>query len=320
MNEQRVAGAILVVGMLHAGCNMVTAQEFPTKPIRIITSAPGGGSDFAARLIASSMAPGIGQQVIVDNRGGGIIAPEVAVKVPADGYSLLYYGSTLWLLPLMRDNVPWDALKDFAPVILTVTTPTVLTVHPSLPVKSVKDLIALARARPGDLNYASGATGSANHLSAELFKAMAKVNIVRIVYNGQGPAILALMSGEIQTSFAVAASVQSHVRSGRLRALAVSSAQPSVLFPGLPTVAATLPGYEAVSPSGIFAPARTPEAIVNRLNQEIGRVLERPTVKEKFASSGVEVVGGTPQDFVAKIKSEVGYMGKVIKDAGIRDQ
>ena len=320
MNKDRFAVKVLIAGALLAGGGIASSQEFPAKPIRFITSAPGGGSDFAARLIAISMAPGIGQQVVVDNRGGGIIAPEVAVKAPADGYSLLYYGSTLWLLPLMRDNVPWDTLKDFAPVILTVITPTVLTVHPSLPVESVKDLIALARSRPGDLNYASGATGSANHLSAELFKAMAKVNIVRIVYSGQGPAVLALMSGEIQTSFAVAAAVQPHIRSGRLRALAVSSARPSELFPGVPTVAATLPGFEAVSPSGIFAPARTPEAIVNRLNQEIGRVLERPDVRQKFAASGVEVVGGSPQEFVAKIKSEVSYMGKVIKDAGIRDQ
>lgn len=320
MRKGRFVAMMLAAGTLMPGSGVVSGQDFPSKPIRIITSAPGGGSDFAARLIASSLTPGMGQQVIVDNRGGGIIAPEVAVKAPSDGYSLLYYGSTLWLLPLMRDNVPWDVIRDFAPVILTVSTPTILTVHPSLPVKSVKDLIALARARPGDLNYALGATGSANHLSAELFKAMAGVNIVRIVYKGQGPAILALMSGEIQTSFAVAASVQPHLKSGKLRALAVSSAKPSALFPGLPTVAASLPGYEAVSPSGIFAPAKTPEAIINRLNQEIGKVLARTDVKEKFAVSGVEVVGGSPQEFAAKIKSEITYMGKVIKEAGIRDQ
>ncbi len=314
-----VTVACVLATMGLAEC-VLAADDYPVKPVRIITSAPGGGSDFAARLIAANLPQGLGQQVIVENRGGGIIAPEVSVKAPPDGYSLLYYGSTLWLLPLMRDKVPWDALRDFIPVILTVTTPTILTVHPSLPVKTVKDLIALAKARPGEMNYSSGASGSANHLSAELFKSMAKVNIVRIVYNGQGPGVLALMSGEVQTSFAVAASVQPHVKSGRLKALAVSSATPSALFPGLPTIAATLPGYEAVSPSGIFAPAKTPDAVVNRLNQEVSKVLARSDVKDKFFSSGVEVVGGSPQEFAARIRTEITQMGKVIKDVGIRDE
>ena len=317
MRLNDMAYALAAIGLVSA---TTWAQDYPSRPVRIITSAPGGGSDFAARLIATNLAPGLGQQVVVENRGGGLVAPEVAARAPADGYNLLYYGSTLWLLPLMRDKVPWDVLKDYTPVVLTVTTPTILTAHASLPVKSVRDLIALARSRPGEMNYASGATGSANHLSAELFKAMAKVNIVRVVYNGQGPGILALMSGEVQTAFAVAASVLPHVKSGRLKALAVSSATPSSLFPGLPTIAATLPGYEAVSPSGIFAPARTPEAIVTRLNQEINKVLSRSEVRERFMSSGVEVAGGSPQDLATRIRSEIAQMGKVIREAGIRDE
>ena len=221
----------------------------------------------------------------------------------------------------MRDNVAWDGIRDFAPIIFATTEPNILVVHPLLPVKSVKELIALAKARPGALNYASIATGGPSHLAAELFKSMAGVNIVRIPYKGASPAAMDLVSGQVQLSFAAAASVAAPVKSGRLRALAITILQPSALFPGVPTVAASgLPGYEAGTVTGMFAPAKTPAAIINRLNREMAQALNRPEVKEKFSGAGQEIVGGSPDQFAAAIKADATRMGKVIKDAGIRDE
>jgi tripartite-type tricarboxylate transporter receptor subunit TctC len=298
----------------------LSAQPYPNKPVRILTSDPGGGSDFSARLVAQGMSPTLGQQVIVDNRAGGGIAGETVSKAPPDGYTLLYYASSLWLLPLMRMDVPYD-MKDFAPISWTVKTPAVLVVHPSLPVKSVKELVALAKARPGELNYASGAAGSSNHLAAELFKSMAAVNITRIPYRGYGAAVNDLLGGQVQLMFPTSNSVMQHINAGRLRALAVTSAQPSATLPGLSTISETgLPGYEAIAVTGMLAPAKTPEAIIGRLNQEVVRALNRSDIKEKLLKVGTEPVGSSPQDFAAKIRSEVASMGKVIRDVGIRDE
>ena len=296
-----------------------SAQNYPTKPVRIVTSDPGGGSDIVARAMVPAMSAALGQPVIVDNRAGGVIAGEFVSKSPPDGYTLIYYGNTLWMLPLMRDNVPYDTVKDFAPIALAVTAPNILVVHPSLPVKSVKDLIALAKARPGALNYASAAAGTSNHLAAELFKSMAGVSIVRIPYKGMGAAINDINAGQVQLLFATTTAGAPHVKSGRLRALGVSGAQRSAAFPDLPTIASSgLPGYESALNAGVLAPARTPDAIINRLNREIVRALTGPDLKEKFAAIGVEVVASSPEQFAAKIKSEISSMGKVIRDAGIR--
>ncbi len=222
-------------------------------------------------------------------------------------------------MPLFR-KVAWDPVKDFAPISLTIVTPNIVVVHPSLPVKSIKELIALAKARPGELNYGSGSTGAANHVAAELFKSMAGVNIVRINYKGAGTAIIDLVAGQLQVMFATAGSVTHHIKSGRLRALAVTSAEPSALAPGLPTVvAAGLPGYESSSLSGMFAPARTPVAIINRLNQEVVQALHRAEVKERLFNSGIQVVGSSPEEAAAKIRSEMARMGKVIREAGLRE-
>jgi tripartite-type tricarboxylate transporter receptor subunit TctC len=218
----------------------------------------------------------------------------------------------------LRDNVPYDPVQDFSPITLAVRSPNLILLHPSLPVKSVKELIALAKARPGALNDASAGAGSSTHIAAELFKAMTGVNIVRVPYKGTGPAVTALISGEVQLMFATAGSAAPHLKSVRLRALAVTSAEPSTLFPGLPAVAATVPGYEGVSILGIFAPAKTPAAIINFLHQAIVQVLNRADVKEKFFSIGVETVGSSPDEFAAKVKSEMNRLGRVIKDAGIR--
>ena len=300
----------------------VYAQNFPTKPVRIVTLEPGGGTDFAARLIAQGLAGNFGHPVIVDNRGGanGIIAVQVVAKALPDGYTLLINGSPVWLLPLLQDNVPYDPVKDLSPIALVTAAPNVLVVHPSSPANSVKELVALAKAKPGTLNYGSAATGGSPHLAAELFKALAGVNIVRIPYKGAVLALNDVIGGQVQVMFPTAATVAPHLKSGKLKVLAVTTAQPSALFPGLPTVAASVPGYESASVIGVFAPAATPAALVTRLNQEIVRVVNRADVKEKFFNSGVETVGNTPAQFAATIKSEMTRMGRVIKDAGIRGE
>jgi len=309
------------VGLLAAGAGVASGQDYPNKPVRMVTAAPGAAGDFVARLAALGLTESWGQQVIVENRGGsGVIPIEIVAKALPDGYTLLVFGTTLWLLPLIQ-KVSYNPIGDFSPITLAAVTPLLLVVHPSLPVKSIKELIAWAKAKPGELNYASGISGSATHLPAELFKAMAGVNIVRVAYKGGAPAISALIGGEVQVMFATASGAGPHVNSGRLRALAVTSAQPSALFPGLPTVAASgLPGYDAASIMCIFAPAKTPAALVGRLNRDIVRVLNKADVKERFIKAGSEVVASSPKELAAAMKSDMATMGKVIRDAGIRAQ
>ena len=311
---------IFSVSAAILGAGALCAQDYPTKPIRIVTALAGGGGDLVARLIGQGLAGSMRQPVIVDNRGA-IMAAEIVAKAAPDGYTLLSYGTTVWLLPFMRDYVPWDPVKSFVPISLTVSTPNVLVVNSSVPVQSVKELIALAKARPGELNYASSGTGASNHLAGELFKAMAGVNIVRIPYKGNAAAVNDLLGARVQIMFVTPAAVMPHAKTGKLRTLAVSSAQPSPLTPGLPTVAASgLPGYESVLPYGIFVPAKTPSAVVGRLHQEIVRFLNRTEVREQFLNAGFATVASSPQEFAAAIKSEMERMSKVIKDAGIRDE
>jgi tripartite-type tricarboxylate transporter receptor subunit TctC len=320
MSASRDIARLFVAGIMMCAIGTICAQGFPTRPIRIVTTSAGSNNDLVARLLAQGLSAGLGQQVIVDNRGGGTLPIELVVRAAPDGYNLLLNGSTLWLLPYMRDNVPWDPLRDFSPITLAASSPAILVVHPSLAVKSVKDLIVLARARPGQLNYGSGGSGSATHLSAELFKAMAGVNIVGILYKGIAPALTSLVAGEVQVSFATSASALPLVNAGKLRALAVTSAQPFPLYPNLATVAASgLPGYESATISGILAPAGTPAAIIELLNREIVQVLNRPDVKERLTNAGAIVVGGSPDQLSGAMKSEMSRMGKIIIAAGIRD-
>lgn len=294
------------------------AETYPSKVVRIITTQPGGTNDLTARLIAPGLGAGLGQQVIVDNRAGGVVTTEVAAKAPPDGHTLLLNGSIVWLLPLMRKSTAWEMFRDFAPVTFAVRAPSILVVHPSVPARSVKELIALARSRPGQLNYASAVAGSANHLTAELFKVMAGVNIVHVPYKGGGQALTGLLGGESDLMFALVGAAAPHIKSGRLRALAVTSAKPSALFPGVPAVSATVPGYESVAMFGLLSPAGTPSTIIGRLNKEILRVLDQSDVKERFFRAGVEVVGAGPDPFSAAIKAEMARMGKVIRDIGLR--
>src|SRR5258705_522296 len=218
----KLAATVLTVsGTFSPGA---VAQDYPTRTVRIVASEAGGGGDFIARLVAQGLTSSFGQQVVVDNRGGGVIAGDVVAKSPADGYTLLLYGNTLWLLPLMRKQVPYDPQRDFVPITLAGRAVNVLVVHPSLPVKSVKDLIALAHARPGQLNFSTAAPGTINHLAGELFNSMAKVNIVRVSYRGSPSAVTAVMSGEVQLMFASAAPVRPHIQAGRGRPLGVTTA------------------------------------------------------------------------------------------------
>ena len=306
--------------LLLLGTETAGAQDYPAKTVRIVASEAGGGGDFVARLLAQGLTAAFGQQVVVENRGGGVIAGDLVAKSPPDGYTLLLYGNTLWLLPLMRSQLPYDPNRDFVPISLAARAVNVLVVHPSLPVKSVKDLVALARARPGQLNNGSAAPGTINHLAAELFKSMAKVNIVRVSYRGSASALTAVMSGEVQLMFASAAAVKPHIQSGRVRALAVTTLGRSPIYPKLPTVAeAGLPGFESVSVHGVFAPAKTPDAVVTRLHQAIARVLQRQDMKDRFASVGVEPIGSAPEQLAAAMKAEIALMGKVIREAGIQE-
>jgi tripartite-type tricarboxylate transporter receptor subunit TctC len=299
------------------------AQTYPDKPLRIVTSGLGGNNDFAARMIAYGLTAALGQNVIVENHGGAsAVVPGLTVaKASPDGYTLLSFSSPLWLLPFLQDRVPYDPLRDFAPIALTVTSPNILVVHPQLPVDSVAALIALARKRPGQLNYASTTTGGPNHLAAELFKSMARVDIVRVSYREAAQSVNDLMNGRVELGFPSATAVVPHIKSGKLKALAVTSAQPSALFSSLPTVAdAGLPGYESVVRVGVFAPAATPAAIVALLNREIVRVLARPDVKEKFFNVGAETVGSSSDALAAVIKAEMAKTGAMIKAAGIRGE
>ena len=302
--------------MLVAGAAL--CQGYPTESIRIVTAAAGGGTDFVSRLIARAIAGPLGQQVLVDNRPSGVIPGDVVAKARPDGHTLLLAGGILWIGPLLQ-KTPYDPVRDFSPITQAIRQPNVLVVHSSLPVKTIAQLITLAKARPGDLNYASAGTGSTQHLSAELFNVMARVNMVRIPYKGGGPALSALLAGEVQVMFASAGSVMLHVKSGRLRTLAITSLQSSELSPDLSTIAASgLPGYESVASYGVFAPAKTPEAIINRLHQEIVRAIFLQDVKEKLLGSDVEPVGSSPADFAAMLKADIAKWGKIIQSAGIR--
>ncbi len=319
MSIARFPASLLLVAALTAGPFPLYAQSYPTKPIRILTSEPGGGTDLTARIIAPGLTVGLGQPVVIENRNA-LIGIELAAKAPADGYTLLLNGPAIWLTQFMRDNVPWDPIKDLAPITLAVSVPNLVVVHPSLPVKSVRELVALAKSRPGELNYGSGPAGAPPHLAGELFKALAKVNIAAIPYRGSGLAITALIGGQVQLMFPSVGSVVPHVKSGRLRALAVTSAQPSELLPGLPTVAASgVPGYEMVGIYGVFAPASTTASIIQRLNQEFVRVLHQPEIRQRFLNDSVEAVGNSPEQLASTMKADLVKMGKLIKDIGIHE-
>jgi len=311
---RRCIAALLII------CSNTYAQSFPTKPIRIVTGGAGGVLDFSARLIAQELTASMGQQVIVENRATGVVSGDIVSRASPDGHTLILTGSTLWIVPLLQKTA-FDPLRDFAPITLTVSTPNVVIVHPSVPAKTIRELIAVAKEKPGALNYGTSGVGTANHLSAELFNLMAGVNIVRVSYKSPGASLNDVIAGQVQLMFASAPTIAAHIKSGRLRALAVTSLKPSALAPDLPTVSDSgLPGYEMATLNGLLAPAHTPAALINRLHREVVRAMNKPDIKERLFAAGVEVVGSTPAELTAVIKAESVKIAKLIRDADIRGE
>jgi tripartite-type tricarboxylate transporter receptor subunit TctC len=312
---------LLIVALAGFNAAAVCAADYPQKPIRLLSPGPGGGADYVSRFVAQGLEAALSQHVVVDNRPAGLIPGQIVAAARADGYTLLVNGNSFWIAPLIQSHVPYDPVRDFTPVTLAVGSPNVLVVHASLAANSVAELLAAAKARPGQLNYASSSVGGSINLAAELFKYMSGAKLVRINYKSSGAAVTALVAGEVQLMFANAPPVMPHVKSGRLKALAVTTAAPSALFPGLPTVAAAgLPGYDLASVYALFAPARTPAAIVARLNQTLVRYLGDAAVKEKFFAAGMETIAGSPEELAGAIRAETARMRKVIDAAGIHEE
>ena len=293
-----------------------SAQTFPSRPLRIVTSEAGGLNDLVARVVAQSSSAALGKPVIVENRG--VIAIEVVARATPDGHTALCFANNFWLLPYLQRKASFDPVADFTPLTLAVTAPNVLAVHASVPAGSVKELIAIAKTRPGALNYGSGVTGGTPHLAAELFRTMAGIDIARVAYKGTGPAVTALAAGETQMMFAGPGSIEPHVRSGRVKALAVTSRAASKLAPGLPTLADSgVPGYEATAMIALFAPAKTPPHLVTRLSQEMVKSLNLPDVRERLLAAGTEVAATSPGELSRIMKSEMTKWEKVIREARI---
>ena len=301
----------------------VAAQPaFPAKPIRLVCPfTPGGPTDQTARLLAQKVTEAWGQQVVVENRGGanGNIGMEIAVKSPPDGYTwVIATVGTIAVNPTLY-KLPFDMLKDFAPVIHLTSSPAVLVVNPSLPVKSVKDLIALAKKRPGELTFGSSGSGGLGHISGEMFKQMAGIDTVHIPYKSSAPALTDMIGGQISFLFENTISATPHIRSGRLRALAVTTTTRSPVLPGVPTVAESgLPGYANNSWNGILVPAGTPRELIGRINAELVRILKEPDVRERLTGVGAEIAGSTPEEFGAMIRSEIDKLARVVRAAKVR--
>ncbi len=318
--------SLMRVSIPIAACCFTSAAAFaayPDKPIRLIMPYPAGGSiDTAGRAVAQKLADNFGQQIVIDNRtgAGGTIGTETAARAAPDGYTLVMGGTgTLALSPHLHRNLPYDPVRDFAPVTLLIASPYVLVVHPSVAAKSVKELVALAKARPGQINYASGGNGSAPHFASEMFNAAAGIKLTHIPYKGSTPAVIDLIGGQVQVMFTGIPSVLANIKSNRVRALAVTGKTRTAALPDAPTVIeAGVPGYEVSPWFGVLVPARTPPAIVATLNREIVSVLRAPALRERFAVEGIDPVGDTPEHFAAYIKEEIVKWGKVVKATGMR--
>jgi len=324
MMRNRLILASLLAAALPAAAVAAqsSAPHYPAKPIRIVVPQSAGGStDLTARLVAQKLSDALGQSVVVDNRpgAGSIIGTDIVAKAPADGYTLLVVASSITLNPSLHKKLPFDPVRDLAPVTQLSAFPNMLVVHPAVPVKSVQELIALAKSRPGQINYGSSGTGTGTHLSAELFKYMTGVDMVHVPYKGGGPAVIALLGGQVQLNFATIPSVLLHVRAGKLRAVAVTTLRRSPAAPEVPTIAESgVPGYDHGPWNGMLAPAKTPRAIIARLNAEVARIVHMPETKAVLVHEGAEPVGNTPEEFAAIIKTETVKWEKVIRAAGIK--
>jgi tripartite-type tricarboxylate transporter receptor subunit TctC len=301
----------------------VHAQAYPNKPIRLIVPfPPGGGNDVIARVISQKLGERLGQQVVVDNKAGanGIVGLQALMQSPPDGYTIAVGAAgPLAVNPSLYDKLPYDPVKDFSPITNMVNYPLLLVTHPSVPAKNIQELIALAKAKPGQLYFASPGSGNSGHLAGELFNSMARVNTVHVPYKGQGPALSDLISGQVQMLYSSIPSVVNQVKTGQLNALAVGSAKRVPSLPNIPTIAESgVPGYEAYSWVGMLAPAKTPKEIVNRLNAEIVDILKQKDVAEKLNQQGALPVGDTPEQFAAYIKTEIEKWGAVVRSANIK--
>lgn len=313
---------LIAVSFVLAGFANAQESAFPNKPVRILVPYPPGGAvDVIARTMSPKLTASMGQQMIIENRPGasGIIATDNLVKSPADGHTFIIVISSHSVNPSMYKKLPYDTLKDFAPVTLIAAGPNVLSVHPSLPVKSVKQLIALAKSRPGEINYASFGNGSSSHLSGELFNIMAKIRMVAITYKGAAPAVTDVVGGHVLLMFGNMPVSLPHIKSGKLRALAVTSSKRSTAAAELPTVAESgVPGYDTGEWWGALAHGKTPRELVVRLNQEILKALGDPDVKQRLTQLGAELAGSSPDDFDNFIREQMQKWGRVIKEAGIQ--
>lgn len=319
---RRFVQVLSAVALLAAAGAHVAAQGYPTDPIRMIVPfGAGGGVDTMARILGQKLAGSIGKSIVIENRGGanGNIGTGIAAKAPNDGYTLLLTGAGFVTNPSLYSKVPFNPVKDFDPISLLALAPNILVAHPSLPAKSVAQLVSLAKARPGEVHYGSAGSGSTPHLAAELFKTMAKVDLLHVPYKGSGSALTGVLSGEVSIMFPAAIFAVPHVTSGRLRALAVTSALRLPTTPELPTIAESgLKGYESSQWYGVLAPAGTPNDILNLLNSHIVKVMRAADMKQQLSNAGSVAVGSTREEFAAHIRTEIVKWAKVIKESGAR--
>lgn len=321
--EIRRASLILCLAMLAASSISPAAQTYPNRPIRLIVAyPPSGGADIAARILGQKLSDSLGQQIVVDNRSGaaGIIGTEIAARAAPDGYTLIMgTNATHGIFVSLYRKLPYDPVRDFAPVTKVVSVTNIMVVNASVPAKSVKELIAITKSRPGQLNYAAGGKGSNSHLAMELFRIMASVDIVHLPYKGTAGQLAAVVGGESQITFVSLPAALPQVKSGRVRALAVGSARRSPVLPDLPTVAeAGLPGFESDLWWGVFAPAGTPRTVITNLNAELVKVLQMKDVRERLSAMGAEPVGNTPEEFAVVIKADILKWAKVVRAAGVQ--
>jgi tripartite-type tricarboxylate transporter receptor subunit TctC len=306
---------------LAGGPPAAAGEGYPTRPVRMIVAVPPGGpADTLARLVGPRLAEALGQTVVIDNRPGanGIIAYEMTARAAPDGYTFATVAAGVVINPSLYRKVPYDPIADFAPITLGIAVPNILVVHPTVPVTTVQDLVKLARYRPGQIAFASAGNGTSGHLALELFRMTAGIDVTHVPYKGGGPALAELIGGQVQALFSIALAATPQIKAGRLRALAITSAKRSVVAPQLPTVAETgFPGFEVIGWFGWLAPAKTPVAIVARLNAEIVKVLRTPEVRERLLSQSTEPVGNTPAEFAALMSSERDKWARVIRDAKI---
>lgn len=312
--------AVVIASLM--GAHGTWAQSYPAKPVRVVIPwPPGGSNDVVGRLVLQKLTQTMGQQFVVDNRAGaaGSIGAEVVAKAPPDGYTLMVHSTTHLGNGTLYRKLPYDVVKDFSAVALLSAQPGVLTVHPSLPVKSVREFIGLAKSRPGQILYSSSGNGSAPHLSMALFVSMSGINIVHVPYKGGVPQVTALVSGETQASLATISTVIAHIRNDKLRPLGVSSAKPSKTLPGIPTIAqAGVPGYEMAPWIGVFAPAGTPKSVIDRLNAEVNKALAQQDIVQKLEAQALDPWPATPEEFSAKIKTDFEKYAKLIKLSGAK--